>query len=79
MTEWLLVIWNRRHGALLKRGALLALDSFKGYLIPEVKNKTASLNSDLVVIPGGMISRVQVTDVVIKKPFNGHLRKLYSV
>lgn len=42
--------------ALLKRRAFLASYSFKWYFIPKVKNKTASLNSDLVVIPANMTS-----------------------
>lgn len=78
LTDWILVIRNRRPGALLKSREFLVSDSFKWYLIPEVKNKTASLNSDLVVIPGDMISHIQVNNVVSKKPFSDHLRKLCS-
>lgn len=78
LTEWILVIGNRRPSALLKSRAFLVSDSFERHLIPEIKNRTASLNSDLVVIPGDVISHIQVNDVVSKKPFSYHLRKLCS-
>jgi hypothetical protein len=36
MKDWLLVVWNRRPGALLRRQGLLVLDAFKRYLTPEI-------------------------------------------
>ena len=78
MVDWLSVVWNKRPGALLKKRAMLVLDAFKGHLTTKVKTKIASLKSDLVVIPGGMTSQLQVLDVVVNKPFKDHLRSQYS-
>ncbi|KAJ8358118.1 hypothetical protein AAFF_G00032710 [Aldrovandia affinis] len=36
------------------------------------------MNGDLVIIPGGMTSQLQVLDVVVNKPFKYHLRKRYT-
>jgi hypothetical protein len=35
-------------------------------------------NADLIVIPGGVTSQLQVLDVVVTKPFKDHLRQLYN-
>jgi hypothetical protein len=58
--------------------AMLVLDSFRGHITNEVKRKIKSLKSDLVIIPGGLTSILQVLDVVINKPFKDSLRKLYE-
>jgi hypothetical protein len=39
---------------------MLVLDAFKGYLTPEVKSAIHAVNTDLMVIPGGMTSQLQV-------------------
>ena len=36
------------------------------------------MNTDLVIIPSGMILRLQVLDVVINKLFKDYLRKGYN-
>jgi hypothetical protein len=36
------------------------------------------LNTDLVIIPRGMTSQLQVLDVVVNKPFKDRLRRLYG-
>jgi hypothetical protein len=52
-----------------KRG-MLVLDSFKGHLTEKVKTVASNLlNTDLVIIPGGMTSQLQVLDVVVNIPF----------
>jgi hypothetical protein len=80
MKDWLLVVWNRRPGALLRKRGMLVLDAFKGHLTPDVKATITggSINTDLVVIPRGMISQLQVLDVVVNKLFKDHLKQLYS-
>jgi hypothetical protein len=80
MKDWLLVVWNRRPRALLRKGGMLVLDAFKGRLSPEIKATITdgSINTDLVVIPGGMTSQLQVLDVVVNRPFKDHLKQLYS-
>jgi hypothetical protein len=59
---------------------MLVLDAFKGSLTPEVKATitSGSINTDIVLIPGGMTSQLQVLDVVVKKLFKDHLQQLYS-
>lgn len=77
MLEWLEKIWNRRPGAMLRQRGMLTLDSFRGHLTEAVKNKIKDLNTDLVVIPGGMTSQLQVLDVAVNKPFKDCLRQQY--
>ena len=43
-----------------------------------VKKRIAEMCMDLDVIPGGMMSQLQVLDVAINKPFKDHLRKEYN-
>jgi hypothetical protein len=80
MEDWLLVVWNTRPGALLRKWAILVLDAFKGHLTPAVKATIAGgcINTDLVVIPSGMTSQLHVLDVVVNKLFKDHLKQLYS-
>jgi hypothetical protein len=80
MKDWLLLVWNRRPGALLRKRGMLGLDAFQGHLTPEVKATITggSINTGLVVILGGMTSQLQVLGVVVNKPFKDHLKQLYS-
>ncbi|CAG8791929.1 7518_t:CDS:2, partial [Dentiscutata erythropus] len=48
-------------------------DSFKGHLTDVVKEKFKETNTIMGVIPGGLMSLVQVLDVSINKPFKDHL------
>jgi hypothetical protein len=59
---------------------MLVLDAFKGRLTPVVKATITggSTNTDLVAIPGGMASQMQVLDVAVNKPFRDQLKQLYS-
>jgi len=69
MKDWLLVVWNRRRGALLRKQGLLVVAAFKGHLTPGKKASItcSSMNTDLVVLPGGMTSHVQVLDIVVNR------------
>jgi hypothetical protein len=80
MKDWLLVVWNRRPGALLRKQAMLVVDVFKGHLELEIKAAIigSSTNTDLVIIPGGMTFQLQVQDVMVNKPLLDHLKQLYS-
>ncbi|KAJ8891683.1 hypothetical protein PR048_004212 [Dryococelus australis] len=62
---WLKVVWERKLGAMLRKRGMFVLDSFKGHLTPDVKNTAQDLNTDLVVIPGGITSQLQVLDVPV--------------
>ena len=70
--DWLLVVWNRRPGALV-------LDAFKGHLTPGKKATItgSSTNTDSVVVTGGMTSQMQVLNIVVNKLFRDHLMQLY--
>lgn len=78
MVDWVRTVWNRKPGALLKLRGMLVLDAFKGHLTPQVKKEINNSNTDLVVIPGGMTSQLQVLDVMVNKPFKDHLKQLYT-
>jgi len=53
---------------------MFVLDAFKGYLTDSVKNQLRKMNTELVIIPGEMISVLQPMDVSINKPFKDRLR-----
>jgi hypothetical protein len=80
MVKWLREVCHRRRlGALLKKREMLVLDAFKGHLAKEVKTVASDLlNTDLVIIPGGMTSKLQVFDVVVNNPFSDWLHHLYG-
>ena len=71
--EWLKTVWGRRHRAFLNQPSMLVLDAFKGHLTDSVKNQLRKMNTELVVIPGGMTTVLQPTDVSINKPFKDRL------
>jgi hypothetical protein len=80
MKDWLLVVWNRRPGAILRKQGMLVMDVFNGHLTPETEATLtgSSMNTDLVIIPGGVTLQLQVLDVVVNKPFKDHIKQLYS-
>jgi len=49
---------------------MLVFYAFQGHVSPEIKVTITcrSMNTDLMVIPGGMNSQLQVLNVVVKKP-----------
>ena len=61
VVDWLKVVWARRPGG--RRRNMLVLDAFRGHVTDEVKKQVKELNGDLVIIPGGMISQLQVSVV----------------
>jgi hypothetical protein len=79
IVEWLKEVWHRRPGSLLRKREMLVLDAFKGHLTEKVKTVASNqLNTDLVIIPGGMTSQLQVLHVVVNKPFKDQLRWPYG-
>ena len=53
MKDYLLMIWNRRPGALLRKWGMLALVVLMGHLTPEMKATiTGSYMNTGMVIPG---------------------------
>ena len=77
MLEWLKIVWGRRPRAFLHQPSMLVLDALKGHLTDSVKNQLRKMYTELVVIPGGMISVLQPMDVSINKPFKDRLRQQY--
>uniref|UniRef100_A0A674N661 HTH CENPB-type domain-containing protein n=1 Tax=Takifugu rubripes TaxID=31033 RepID=A0A674N661_TAKRU len=78
VVDWLKVVWGRRRGGLRKKSNMLILDAFCGHLSHPVKKQVKAMNGDLVIIPGGMTSQLQVLDVVVNKPFKDNLPKKYT-
>ena len=78
VVDWLKVVWGNRPGALTKKRGMLVLEAFRGHLTAKVKRLVATLHTDLVIIPGGMTSQLQVLDVSVNKPFKDHMRKEYN-
>jgi hypothetical protein len=69
MMDWIKVVWNRRPGSFLSKQMLLVLDALKGHPTQDVKEEVRKANTDLIMIPGGMTSQLQVLDMVVNKPF----------
>lgn len=78
MQDWLEVVWRRRMGPPAKQRGLLILNGFRGHTTDSVKNAMENLNTDMVIIPGGLTSQLQVLDVVVYKPLNDSVRAQYS-
>lgn len=79
MQDWLDVVWRRRTGAgAPKQRGMLILNGFRGHATDSVKSSMESLNTDMVIIPGGLTSQLQVLDVVVYKPLNDSVRAQYS-
>ena len=78
VVDWLKVVWGRRRGALHKKRNMLVLDAFRRHSTEPVKTQLRKMNGDLVIVPGGMTSQLQVLDVVVNKPFKDNLRKWYN-
>lgn len=76
--DWIKCVWCRRPGALLGQRGMLVLDSFRGHVTAEVKASLQKEKTDLVIIPGGMTSQLQVLDVAVNKPFKDKMRALYN-
>lgn len=78
MQDWLEVVWRRRTGAVPKQRGMLILNGFRGHATDSVKSSMESMDTDMVIIPGGLTSQLQVLDVVVCKPLNDSVRAQYS-
>jgi len=56
---------------------MLVVDAFKVHLTDSMKNQLCKMNTELVVMPGGMTSVLQPMDVTINTPFKDRLRQEY--
>ena len=57
------------------------MDSFKGYLVPFVKDNLFEKNTNITIISGGLTSKVQPLDISINKSFKakGHFLFFFNV
>lgn len=76
--EWVKLVWEKRPGALLRLPSMIVLDSYKGHLTENVKDRLKGHKSDLVIIPGGMTKMLQPLDVSVNKPFKKHLQDFWA-
>ena len=53
-------------------------DAFRCHRIPCLKEIVAKCSTDLVIIPGGMTSQLQVMDVSCNRPFKQEMRKRWN-
>ena len=75
--EWLKTVRGRRPRAFFNQPSMLVLDAFKGHLTHSLKNQLRKMNTELVVMPGGMTSVLQPMDVSNNKLFKDRLRQQY--
>ena len=68
MLEWLKIVRGRRPRVFLNQPSMLVLVAFKGHLTDSVKNQLRKMNTELVVMPGGITSVLQPMDLSINKP-----------
>lgn len=71
--DWLRTVWSKV-GGLSRRKSMLVWDSFRAHLSKPVCSTLRSINTECVVIPGGMTSMLQPLDVSINKPFKDRMR-----
>jgi hypothetical protein len=60
MMDWMKVVRNWHPGSLFSKHGMLLLDTFKRHLTQDVKEEMRKVNADLIMIPGGMTSQLQV-------------------
>lgn len=63
LVDRLKVVWARRPRGLRRRRNMLVLDAFQGNVTEEVKKQVKEMNSDLVIILGGMTSQLHISVV----------------
>lgn len=76
--EWFQAVWMKRSGADMHLPNMLVLDSFRGHICPAIKEALQKANTDLVIIPGGIMSQLQPLDVAVNKPFKDRVAKSYK-
>jgi len=72
--DWIKTVWATRPGGVLRKKAMLVLDSFHCHWMPSIKSELRGMKMDLVIIPGGMTRLLQPLDVSVNKPIKDALR-----
>ena len=75
--DWLRTVWSKV-GGISRQKSMLVWDSFRAHLSKPIRCTLRSLNTEPVVIPGGMTSMLQPLDVSINKPFKDRMRKKWQ-
>ena len=73
--DWICSVWGT-----LNRGTwkMLVLDSFCAHHTAKAKAALKAVNTDLVIIPGGLTSMLQPLNMSINKPFKSAIHKLWN-
>lgn len=58
--------------------SMLVLDSYRGHVTENIKAALEKSRTDLVIIPAGLTSILQPTDVEDNKPFKHKLKQMYE-
>ena len=74
--DWLNQVWCKPGTGQQRR--MLVLDAFRCHRMPCLKAMLAENRTDLVIIPGGMTSQLQVMDVSCNRPFKQHMRSKWN-
>ena len=74
---WLENIWRKRKNSFFCKKSVLIYDSSRPHLTDEVKQKVKKF-SDLVVIPGGLTSKLQPLDLSVNKSFKDRMREKWE-
>jgi hypothetical protein len=56
MRVWLQVVWDRRPRVVLRKQGMLVLVASESHLTMDTKYMIHAVNTDIVVIPGGITS-----------------------
>ena len=75
--DWLRTVWSKV-GGFTRKKSMLVWDSFRAHSSAPICSMLKSLNTEPIVIPGGMTSMVQPLDVAINKPFKDRMRKKWQ-
>jgi DDE superfamily endonuclease len=72
MLWWIENVWtSRNHFG--NPHSMLVYDSFCGHIVNSVKNQLVEKNTNIAVIPGGCMSKLQPLDVAINKSFKSKI------
>jgi hypothetical protein len=75
MLYWIENVWEKRE-KFSNPQSLLVLDSFSAHIVDSVKRRFGKKKTDIAVIPGGLISRLQPLDVSVNKSFKSKVISL---
>jgi hypothetical protein len=78
MEDWHGCVWEHHPGELSKRRSMLAMDAFHDHLSDRIRDRLRNKNTDLMLIPSAMTSKLRSPDVSINKPLKHLVQKHYE-